>query len=90
MPRQRAEWMRPIDDRILEALEEEGNLSPKAIEVYVELTSSNHASHRLSALNDGGLVERLAPGLYRLTDAGQAYLDRELDASELPGPDADE
>jgi hypothetical protein len=34
-----------------------------------------------------GLLERVHRGLYRLTDDGRAYLDEELDASDLE-PDA--
>lgn len=82
--RQRADWMRPVDERIMEHLRDEGNLTPQAIENLGVCTAS-HASMRMSALSRYGLTERVADveGLYRLTDDGRAYLDEELDAGEL-------
>lgn len=82
VPRKDAEWMVPVDDRILELIQEKGNLNPAAIEQF-DVTSANHASRRCSKLAEYGLLDRMAPGLYALTDEGLAYLNRELDASEL-------
>jgi len=83
--RQSAEWMsRPSDDLILEALREYGNLTPKAIS-NVGGPAANTARNRLPELRKCGFVERVADttGLYYITDAGEAWLDEELDASEL-------
>jgi len=80
--RQRAEWMNPVDDEILEVLRDEGNLTPGAVEDF-GVTVSDHAGDRLSVLARYGLVERISRGLYRLTDAGAAYLDGRLDAAAL-------
>jgi len=82
--RQRADWMRPVDDRILETLYDEGNLTPQAVENLGVCTRS-HASVRLSKLRSFSLVERVAgtEGLYRLTDAGRSFLDGDLDAATL-------
>jgi hypothetical protein len=80
--RQRAEWMNPVDDEILEVLRDEGNLTPGAVEDF-GVTVSDHAGDRLSVLASHGLVERISRGLYRLTDAGHAYLDGRLDAAGL-------
>lgn len=80
--RQSADWMDPVDDRILELFRERGNLNPAAIEQF-GVTSANHASRRCSLLARYGLLVRIAPGLYAITDAGLAYLDERLDASEL-------
>lgn len=80
--RQRAEWMRPVDERILETMRDEGNLTPRAVAEF-DVCSQGHASDRLAELADYGLVERITRGLYRLTDDGRAFLDEELDASEL-------
>ena len=74
--------MRPVDERILETMRDEGNLTPKAVENF-EVCSRSHASIRLSTLAEYGLVERIAQGLYRLSDTGRGFLDEELDASEL-------
>ncbi|WP_231554225.1 winged helix DNA-binding protein [Halobellus rufus] len=84
MRRDRAEWMRPIDDEILETIYDEGNLTPQAVE-NLGVCSRSHASVRLSQLRKYGLVARVADteGLYRLTDEGRAFLNGELDASTL-------
>lgn len=80
--RQPAEWMQPVDDRILEIFREEGNLTPAAIEKFGG-PSADHASRRCKKLAQYGLITQIVTGLYRLTEEGRAYLDEELDASEL-------
>jgi predicted transcriptional regulator len=82
--RQRAEWMRPVDDQILETLFDKGNLTPQALENLGVCTRS-HASTRLSKLRHYGLVKHVADvkGLYGITDEGREFLNGELDASEL-------
>jgi len=80
--RKRAEWMRPIDERILETMRDEGNMTPRALDDF-GVTSQGHANDRLSELAQYGLAERISRGLYRLTDDGRAFLDEELDASTL-------
>ena len=81
--RQRADWMRPVDERILETMRDEGNMTPQALDEAFEVCAANHASNRLGKMAKYGLVEKLSRGLYRLTDAGEAFLNEELDASEL-------
>lgn len=80
--RQRAEWMRPTDEYILELLQDEGKLTPGAIG-ETEITDAGYASNRLSEMADYGLVVRVAHGLYGLTEEGEAFLNGEFDASEL-------
>jgi len=80
--RKQAEWMRPIDERILETIRDEGNMTPRALDDF-DVTSKGHANDRLAELAKYGLVERISRGLYRLTDDGRAFLDEELDASTL-------
>lgn len=83
--RKRAEWMRPADEHIMEVMRDEGNMTPQALEEF-DVAAANYARDRLSELARYGLVERLSRGLYRLTGEGEAFLDEELDASELtPG-----
>lgn len=82
VPRKRAEWMTQVDEVILETMRDEGNLTPRALEEF-DVTVANYARDRLSELAKYGLVERLSRGLYRLTDEGRAFLNEELDASEL-------
>ena len=84
--RQPADWMVGADDRILELVREEGNLTPGAIEALGGPVS-DHASRRARKLADHGLLERVHRGLYRITDAGEAYLDEDLDASTLEPSD---
>ncbi|QCW05217.1 ArsR family transcriptional regulator [Natrinema pallidum] len=74
--------MRPVDERIMETMRDEGNLTPQAVDNF-GVCSRSHASVRLSKLNEYGLVDRIAQGLYRLNESGRAFLDEELDASEL-------
>jgi hypothetical protein len=74
--------MTRTDEEILETLRDEGNLNPATIE-KLDITVSNYASNRLSKMTNYGLVSRIGPGLYRLTDLGEEFLDEELDASKL-------
>lgn len=83
MVRKRAEWMRPVDERIMETMRDEGNLTPYALDETFNVAVANYASNRLSELAQYGLVERLGRGLYRLTEDGRAFLEEDLDASEL-------
>lgn len=80
--RQPANWMIPSDNRILELLREHGNLTPKAIEDFGG-PGAGHAQNRLPILAKYGLVQRLSRGLYQITEQGEAYLNENLDASEL-------
>nr|WP_049899579.1 PhiH1 repressor [Natrinema altunense] len=80
--RQEAEWMVPSDDKILELIREYGNLTPTAIE-DLGGPSAGHARNRCPVLAEYGLLDRISRGLYGITEAGEAYLTEELDASEL-------
>jgi len=80
--RQRADWMVPSDDVILELLRDHGNLTPQAIEDFGG-PSSGHAHDRLPVLVEYGLVDRISRGLYSITEQGHAYLDEDLNANTL-------
>nr|WP_238987716.1 type IV toxin-antitoxin system AbiEi family antitoxin domain-containing protein [Halobellus captivus] len=80
--RKRADWMRPIDERILETMRDEGNMTPQALDEF-DVAAANYARDRLSEMARYGLVERLSRGLYRLRPEGEAFLDEDLDAAEL-------
>jgi DeoR/GlpR family transcriptional regulator of sugar metabolism len=76
--------MVPTDDRILEALREDGNLTPRALSrdadtVRVDVRR-DHAGDRLRELFDKGLVERVDRGLYGISKEGRGYLDERYDA----------
>lgn len=85
--RKPAEWMHTIDNRILEVLCNHGNHTPRALSEDADTVrldkSSSYVGRRLRTLADYGLVERIDKGLYGITDEGRAYLNEELDASEL-------
>jgi len=81
--RKRAEWMTRKDEEILETMRDEGNMTPQALDQRFDVTAANYARDRLSQMRRYGLVEKLARGLYRLTDDGLAFLNEDLDASTL-------
>ena len=85
--RQPADWMVRADDRLLEAVRDAGNLTPLAAskEGLVPRVGVGRkwASERMRALAEYGLLERIDEGLYGITEQGLAYLNEELDASEL-------
>lgn len=75
--------MTQADDRILETLADSDLvLSPRVLSTNTDY-SRHYLSTRLGELRDSGLVDRVDEGLYQITDRGRAYLDGELDASEL-------
>lgn len=80
--RHRAEWMRPVDDKILEYLHSEGTSTPSKIGEAIG-NDVNYVTQRSSTLTDRGLLQRIARGVYQITEEGEAYLEGELDASEL-------
>jgi len=86
--RQSAEWMsQPADDRILEVIREEGNMTPLALsrdgrESRIDI-GRKWAGERCRELAKHGLLRVVDKGLYAITDEGFAYLDEELNASTL-------
>jgi len=94
--RQSAGWMsQPADDRILEVIRQEGNMTPLALSKEGEVprvdVSRKWAGVRCRELAKYGLLNRLDRGLYGITDDGIAYLDEDLDAAELePVEDVEE
>lgn len=78
--REPAPWMQmPIDDRILEALATSGMvLSPSVIAFNID-KSRSEVNRRLSELVDHGLVDRVKRGYYEITEAGEQYLDGNID-----------
>lgn len=82
MVRGRADWMKPVDDEILETIRDQGNLTAQALEDF-DVTVADYAGKRCKKLAEYGLLEKISRGLYRLTEQGEAYLNEELDASTL-------
>lgn len=79
-----AEWMTGADDRILEFLHENSPNSPTEIANDERVRYSRpHINQRLKKLTTHSLVEDYGNGVYAITDAGEAYLEGELDAADL-------
>lgn len=87
--RQRADWMMPVDDEIMEHLRDQTNLTPMALQ-DLGVATANYAGDRCRTLAKYGLVEAWSRGLYRLTEQGHDYLDEQLDASSLEESVAEE
>ena len=85
--RKPAEWMIAADDRILEIVRVEGNMTPIALSrdglVGRVDIGRKWASNRCNDLTKYGLLKRVGKGLYGITDLGHGYLEAEIDASEL-------
>lgn len=87
MPRKPADWMGPAHDRILEALREDGNLTPRALsrdadKVRVDIRR-DYAGNCLRDLFHANLIDQIDRGLYSINEKGCAYLTGEFDASGL-------
>ncbi|ELY45595.1 MarR family transcriptional regulator [Natronorubrum sulfidifaciens] len=80
---ERVPWMAPVDYEIMLFFDDHPILvSPKVLSVNIEY-DRQYVSRRCSALVDAGLLDSVDTGLYQLTDTGRAYLEGELDVSEL-------
>lgn len=84
--RQRADWMNPIDDQIMEYLRDAGAGTPQIIAESLE-RNNGYVGVRCRELTKYGLLTRPAHGLYTLTEDGEDYLNEELDAKELKNRD---
>lgn len=73
------EWMRPVDERILELFHSSDLVLTPSIIAYNIEYSSKEVNRRLSELEDHGFVERVERGKYQMTDIGELYLQGRLD-----------
>ncbi|NLV04074.1 phage repressor protein [Haloferax alexandrinus] len=80
--RKRAEWMRSVDDQILEYLRDEGAGTPKSIADVLE-KNNNYIGDRCRVLTKYGMLDRPSRGLYLINETGIEYLNETLDAAEL-------
>lgn len=80
--RKRGEWMKPVDDLILELLKDEGQYPPKLIGDKID-KHPKYVGRRCRTLRDYGLLRNLGRGLYQITEDGELYLEGVLDASEI-------
>jgi predicted transcriptional regulator len=72
--RRSEEWMRPIDDRILEACDASGFVLTPAVIAYNIEYSREEVNRRLGELERRSFVERVERGKYRITERGRRYL----------------
>ncbi|WP_226007712.1 hypothetical protein [Natrinema salinisoli] len=77
-----ADWMEPVDRRLLEFMHSEDVFEPTGIEEE-GICPAKYAAYRCRELTKYGLLDRLMPGVYEVTDAGERYLADDLDPSEL-------
>lgn len=82
--RPRVDWMRPVDDPIMENLRDHSHLPPAAFE-KLDVCTSGTASNRLPVLKEHGLVKLYLDvrALYTLTEKGKEYLDEELEKEKI-------
>lgn len=72
--RQRANWMRPMDDSILEVFHSSDLiLTPAIIALNIDCTREE-VNRRLSTLESNDFVEKVERGKYQITSLGEWYL----------------
>lgn len=75
--------MSPVDYEIMLFFQEHPiQVSPKVLAANIEY-DRQYLSKRCGRLVEAGLLESVDTGLYQLSESGEAYLDGELDGSEL-------
>lgn len=80
---ERVSWMSPVDYEIMLFFQEHPiQVSPKVLAANIEY-DRQYLSKRCGRLVEAGLLESVDTGLYQLSESGEAYLDGELDGSEL-------
>lgn len=71
------------DERILEFLYEKDIIaSPAVIAANIDYTNE-YISRRCTQLADAGLIQRVDPTNYKMTDVGVKFLEGELDPESL-------
>lgn len=73
--RQHAEWMRPIDNAILEILHSSRLILTPAVIAYNINYSRDEVNRRLTKLETEELVKRIERGKYRLSKKGERYIE---------------
>ncbi|EMA23824.1 hypothetical protein C435_03758 [Haloarcula marismortui ATCC 33799] len=80
--------MTQADERILEFLQEKDIVaSPSVIAANINYTGE-YISRRCRKLENAGLLQRVDPSNYRLTDLGCRFLSGEANATEITQNDA--
>jgi len=87
--RKPAEWMTPLDERILELLAVEGWATPASVARRLSLRASvARVRERCAILTQAELVAPVSRALlhYEITGAGRRYLEGRLDMRTRPRP----
>ncbi|WP_267642056.1 MarR family transcriptional regulator [Haloarchaeobius amylolyticus] len=75
--------MTQADERVLEFLHEKDIVaSPPVIAANINYTSE-YISRRCKRLSDGGLLQRVDPKNYKVTELGEQYLAGELEKEDV-------
>lgn len=78
--------MTQADERVLEFLHEKDIVaSPTVIAANIDYTAE-YISRRCRKLANAGLLQRVDPSNYRLTDLGRDFVDGDVDADEIGEP----
>jgi predicted transcriptional regulator len=78
--------MTQADERVLEFLHEKDIVaSPTVIAANIDYTAE-YISRRCRKLANAGLLQRVDPSNYRLTDLGRDFVDGDVDADEMGEP----
>lgn len=89
--RRPATWMRDPDERLLEVLATDGNMTPKGAskdgKVERAPIGAGYAGKRLRKLMRAGFVTEVDDSLYGISEQGRRFLSGEFDASDVPDPD---
>lgn len=80
--REFADWMNPIDERILEYLRDEGVGTPNKIADHLS-KHNNYIGERCRKMLDHGLVERVDRGVYIISNKGEDWLDEKIGSDAL-------
>ncbi|WP_232703170.1 hypothetical protein [Halobacterium wangiae] len=90
MMRKTATWMRQLDERILEHLDESGWSTPSLMANHPGFekmeVSKGQIRERCQMLADAGLVALQHQDLFEITTWGQLYLRGEVDAANQRRP----
>jgi len=78
--------MNPVDDQIMEVLQESGAGTPRSLADEIG-RNNDYLGVRCRELTKYRLLKRPSRGLYTLTDLGEQYLAGELDVSDLEPDD---
>lgn len=85
--RHKQEWMRPVDEHILELFHSAHLVFSPAIVAYNIDYSTKEVNRRLTALDEHALLEKVDRGKYRLTELGESYMEGSLGEGEADSPD---